>query len=68
VGIASTLNSNTLLAFGLDRERVAQQEAQKSSEVAVQQSEASQVVRVIQSDLDACYGASRTHDSTSWTR
>ena len=55
MGIASSLNANTLLAFGLDKKRVAQQEAQKSIEVAAQQTEASQVVRVIQSDLDAYF-------------
>ena len=55
MGIASTLNATTLQAFGLDKKRVAQSEVQKSNEVAVQQTEASTVVRVIQSDLDAYY-------------
>lgn len=55
MSIASMLNAGTLDAFGLDKKRVAEKQASKAREVAVQQTDASSVLRVIQSDLDAYY-------------
>lgn len=53
--IASTLNTGTLAAFGFDKHKVDEQSARVATEVATQQTEASNVVRIIQADLDAYY-------------
>lgn len=53
--IASALNTGTLAAFGLDKKKVVEAIVTQSGEIATQQTEASQVVRVIQSDLEAYF-------------
>lgn len=55
MAIANTLNTETLSAFGLDKKKVAEMIAKKSADVATQQTDESNVVRVIQSDLEAYY-------------
>jgi hypothetical protein len=55
IAIAQSLNTSTLSAFGLDKSNVGTAEAKAAEEVAVRQLEQSQVVRVIQSDMEAYY-------------
>jgi hypothetical protein len=55
IGIANALTSDTLSAFGLNQKKVVEMVAKKAAEVAAQQTEASSVVRLIQSDLEAYF-------------
>jgi len=55
IGIAGELNTGTLGAFGLDKHKVAEREAHNSADIATQEVDQSNVVRVIQSDLEAYF-------------
>ncbi len=55
MGIASDLNTGTLGAFGLDKRKVAETEAKKSVEIATKEVEQSNIIRLIQSDLEAYF-------------
>ncbi len=55
MGIASDLNTGTLTAFGLDKRKVAELEKHKSDDIADKEVEQSNVVKLIQSDLEAYF-------------
>ena len=55
MSLANALNSGSLDSFGVDKKKVSEQQARTSNEIAAQQVETSNVVRVIQADLDAYY-------------